>query len=441
MGTKESIRLAFISLRVNKMRSALTLLGVIIGITAVIAISGIGASLERATIRDLEALGIEDFSVYVEEKPDPSLELDAAESGPEGPFDDQYFSGQTAAEEDLLTEQDIADFENAYKDKVRAVSLTGINFGDLNAENAKTGTKYPANLNGINAGYQDVRNIKIAHGRPLNDADIAGNSKVAVINEIVVKKLFQNDPKKAIGSEIYYDTDSEVLTLTVVGVEKSKDEAKSALMSMGSYPYDTAEIYVPYGVTNEIIGDQNVFYSMGISLRRGIEFPNAAKEFQRYFDRLYAGNEHARIKVEDYSSQLEQVNGVLKGITATVSAIAGIALLVGGIGVMNIMLVSVTERTREIGVRKALGATRRTIRNQFVIEAMIICLIGGIIGVTLGAGLGAIGGLVLNSLITLPPIGTIIIALAFSLGIGLFFGYYPANKAAKLNPIEALRYE
>ena len=127
-------------------------------------------------------------------------------------------------------------------------------------------------------------------------------------------------------------------------------------------------------------------------------------------------------------------------ITTAVSVIAGIALLVGGIGVMNIMLVSITERTREIGTRKALGATNANIRTQFIVEAMIMCLIGGIIGIICGILLGSLGAKILGYAAS-PSISSIIVSLGFSLAIGIFFGYYPANKAAKMNPIDALRYE
>ena len=137
---------------------------------------------------------------------------------------------------------------------------------------------------------------------------------------------------------------------------------------------------------------------------------------------------------------LESIGGFFTAISAILSTIAGISLLVGGIGVMNIMLVSVTERTREIGVRMALGATRKDIRTQFVIESMIVCVIGGIIGLIIGGSIGMVGSKLMGQFV-FPPLGGAIFALGFSLAIGLFFGYYPAGKAARLNPIEALRYE
>jgi len=164
------------------------------------------------------------------------------------------------------------------------------------------------------------------------------------------------------------------------------------------------------------------------------------QKIQDFFDQQYKDDVYYKVKVADFKQELAQVNQTLTTISLFVSAIGGISLLVGGIGVMNIMLVTVTERTREIGVRKALGATRNAIRIQFVVEAMIVGLLGGIIGVILGGAIGMIGSAMMGAFVY-PPISGVLIALFFSLGIGLFFGYYPANKAAKLNPIDALRYE
>ncbi|WP_376780248.1 ABC transporter permease [Corynebacterium vitaeruminis] len=164
------------------------------------------------------------------------------------------------------------------------------------------------------------------------------------------------------------------------------------------------------------------------------------QDLQDFLDTMYADDPDYRAKVGDFKKELESFNKIISTMSLAISAIGGISLLVGGIGVMNIMLITVTERTREIGVRKALGATRRDIRVQFVVEAIIVCMIGGLIGIALGAALGMIGSTLLGTFV-FPPPGGIVLSLLFSLIIGLFFGYYPAGKAARLNPIEALRYE
>ena len=155
---------------------------------------------------------------------------------------------------------------------------------------------------------------------------------------------------------------------------------------------------------------------------------------------FYRDNKYVKIESQNMDSMIGQMTATLGTMKMAVSVIAAISLLVGGIGVMNIMLVSVTERTREIGTRKALGATNGSIRVQFIVESVIICLIGGVLGILAGLGLGAAGANLLGYAAA-PSAGVIFIAVAFSMAIGVFFGYYPANKAARLDPIEALRYE
>ena len=165
-----------------------------------------------------------------------------------------------------------------------------------------------------------------------------------------------------------------------------------------------------------------------------------AAEVKNYLARYYRTNENYTVTAISMDSMISSVNSMMNTLSVAISVIAGISLLVGGIGVMNIMLVSVTERTREIGTRKALGATNGNIRIQFVVESVIICLVGGAIGIVLGAVMGYVGsGLLKNAV--LPGIGAIALAFGFSLAVGVFFGYYPANKAAMMDPIEALRYE
>ena len=178
-----------------------------------------------------------------------------------------------------------------------------------------------------------------------------------------------------------------------------------------------------------------------VAAKEDVDYRDFSVRTQDYFNsRYYADNPNIQCMTQSMDSMLDQVNSMMSTLSIAIAVIAGISLLVGGIGVMNIMLVSVTERTREIGIRKALGARDSAIRLQFIVESTIICFIGGIFGILAGAGLGALGGMLLEQPAP-PSLSAILIAVSFSMLIGVFFGYYPANKAARLDPIEALRYE
>ena len=236
------------------------------------------------------------------------------------------------------------------------------------------------------------------------------------------------------GSEVAFELNGQETFLRVIGVYK--EAAAGGLV--GSMP--TVHTYTPYTVANDITHTEDGFNTLSIRAAQGVDQDSLKGSLQTYFDALYANNDSHHVAMLDFRKQIEEFNTILGAMSLGISAIGGISLLVGGIGVMNIMLVSVTERTPEIGVRKALGARRRDIRLQFVVEAMIICFIGGILGVLLGGILGLIMSSAIGY-ISLPPLSGIVIALVFSMAIGLFFGYYPANKAAKLDPIDALRYE
>lgn len=421
MSLAESILLALTSLRSNKMRALLTLLGVIIGIASVIGILTIGKALQDQTLNSLESLGANDLSAQVEERPDE-----------DSPEPDMFaFSGAANSSGNLIPEETVYTLRDRF-----AGSITGISVGGMGTQGTLIGdtADLKSDLLGVNEDYMWMNGVEMNYGRAITQDDVAAQRPVAVIAPDTFNTLFDANPNLALGSEVAFELNGQETFLRVIGVYK--EAAAGGLV--GSMP--TVNTYTPYTVANDITHTEDGFNTLSIRAAQGVDQDSLKGSLQTYFDALYANNDSHHVAMLDFRKQIEEFNTILGAMSLGISAIGGISLLVGGIGVMNIMLVSVTERTREIGVRKALGARRRDIRLQFVVEAMIICFIGGILGVFLGGILGLIMSSAIGY-ISLPPLSGIVIALVFSMAIGLFFGYYPANKAAKLDPIDALRYE
>ncbi|GAB3707917.1 ABC transporter permease [Corynebacterium nasicanis] len=417
MNLRESVGLALGSLRTNKMRSMLTLLGVIIGIASVIAIMTLGKAMQSQTMKSLEQFGVNDITLQVQSR-------DEVGSGP---------STRQVDAASQLTPDMVDELGTQFRDRVDGVAIEAGSHSGTLTRGLATGK---ARLSFVNDGYIAMQKNPLTAGRLLNADDITGDRAVAVISPELVDTFFNGDASSALGQDIDVEVDGQYSTFQVVGTYGKSGKTSVLVGSM-----DEALLYAPYPAQTRVSKKPTLtFEQVRLRVAPGADAAQLSRDVQAWADRRYADNPDFHAKVQDMKKEVEQLNQTMSMMSVAISAIGGISLLVGGIGVMNIMLITVTERTREIGVRKALGATRRAIRTQFVVEAMIVCLIGGLIGVVLGGGLGMLGAQMLGAFV-LPPVGAVVVSLLFALGIGLFFGYYPANKAARLDPIEALRYE
>lgn len=289
-------------------------------------------------------------------------------------------------------------------------------------------------LAGVSAGYFVTNELTMLSGNMFSEIDFSEGKNVILVSDSFVDDVFDTDYKSVVGKEVEIVCGNNVGTFSIVGVYEN--ESMNAMMGM----FSAGTIYMPLKASVKFDNSDETFSYIQIIANTDVDTDTLSAKIQTFFEPYYKDNKNFEITTMTLSSMVSMLTSVMSTLTTAIAVIAGIALLVGGIGVMNIMLVSVTERTREIGTRKALGATNSSIRMQFIVEAMIICLIGGIIGVIVGIGGGILLANVVGSPAT-PSVSSIIISLLFSMTIGIFFGYYPANKAAKMNPIDALRYE
>lgn len=435
----ESVKMAFTSLTINKMRSFLTMLGIIIGISAVITITTIGNSIQQTLNKTFNEIGSTKLTIFPEIRED--------------------YNGRRneLQQEDMITLKMVQGLINAHPDELTYSCNESMGVANIVNEN---GDAFKAGLYGVSDDYFDQLSKQLVVGRQISKGDMAGNKHTCIISDIFVEQYYK-DKDNIIGSTIKFETiKGSNISLTVVGIMEYTDLEKNMLgfnkaknelekVTMVFFPYNTMLDF------NGTTPSETYVDSAEIGWTAKCDAETAKKYIRDYFEPIYANNEQWEIYVYDMQEQMGIINTVLNVITVAISVIAAISLIVGGVGVMNIMLVSILERTREIGVRKALGALNGDIRSQFVIEAIIICLTGGLIGVILGilngVLLSSVASMLLNSMaaeyaeyITLsvsPSIPAIIISLGFSMLTGLIFGYYPAKRAGNMNPIDALRYE
>lgn len=412
-------------LRMNKMRSILTMLGIIIGITAVIAIMTIGSSMTGYLEQTMSGMGVNNVTVSLRSKTD------------EGPrFNLGTNMGSGFQDKDLMTDDMLNELQAEYPDQIKAFSISN----SIGQGQTVNGQDYAnLSLSGVNPQYAVANNITMLQGRFISDDDMNAGRRLAVVSDKLVSNIFGEE--NPLGQEIVIQTQGHIDLYTIVGVYQYDSGGMGALMGVStSSEYDVStDVYVPLTVAQKV-NNSHGYSNFTIMCQLGVNSTDFSTQVESFFTRYYSHNEDYTVAAFSMESIVSQVTSMLNTMSLAIAAIAAISLLVGGIGVMNIMLVSITERTREIGTRKAIGATNGEIRMQFIVEAVVICLVGGLIGIICGVALGAAGAAYLN-FPAQASVTSILISVGVSCAIGIFFGYYPANKAAKLDPIDALRYE
>ena len=401
---KESFLMAWASLIANKMRSILTMLGIIIGVAAVIALVSIGNGVNQDIQNSISSLGSNLLMVMPGAPRTPGVR----------------------PSQGSMKSLKVSDYQAISKlDGVKAASpYTANSYVTIYQSKNWTTT-----VSGVSSNFQDVNNWTMAEGRFISSKNVENRERVAVVGQTVVKNLFAGEDP--VGKEIRVKN----IPFRVIGVLNSKGNG-----TMGNDQDDV--IFIPYTTAMERV--EGVDYLRMVYVVASDD--NGIDRLQSDIENLLRVRHSIKdTNLDDFNIQnmksimetMEQTTGTL---TLFLGAVAAISLVVGGIGIMNIMLVSVTERTREIGIRKALGATYFVIVTQFLIEAVVISLMGGLIGIALGIGASKLIGLA-SGMSTVISVPTIVLSFAFSMAIGLVFGIYPARKAAKLNPIDALHYE
>lgn len=403
----EYLKMAVSNIKANKMRSFLTMLGIIIGISSVILIMSLGNGARNVITEEMSGIAAGQIALYT--------------------FDETgtYY----------ITTDDIEAIENEVE------GIKGVNsYMSCDGTTATKKGEFQVSASGQMASYPYFSTTEILKGRYFNETEYLSGQPVCVIGEEDAVRLFGS--VDILGMSLDVTLWGREITFRIIGVEKKEAD------SMFTFTYENSPVYIyfPLTVLEQVYSmELNTFYQIYLMAEENADTSEITSQVVELLERRHQCYGEDIYQYESFNDYMTTVNTVINVVTMLISLVAAISLIVGGIGVMNIMLVSVTERTREIGIRKALGAKTRSIMLQFLSESAIITMIGGLIGIISGiAGAFLVAKIVavVNPMFAFTPsvsIPTVLFTTLFSSVIGLFFGIYPAKKAAKLSPIEALR--
>jgi len=410
---RENIRIAIFSIKTNMMRSLLTMLGIIIGVASVIAIITLGTGGRDYIIDMINDLGSNAISIMV--------------------------NATTANDSQYMTESDIEAMKKL--ETVQYCSPYVYTFGAVQASDYDG---YVFTLAG-NEDIMPINQMTTKYGRSWTKQEYEQCKNVCLVSVLTAKEIFGRE--NCVGENINYTINDQTVSLKVIGVVDmtengmmSTDDMEAFMESSGmsSSGMSMGILAMPSSLNSKLSGTLDHYMQVYIMAREGADLENTGESALNLIKTRHASFDDSVYTMTVMATYIDLLDSVISIFTTFIASVSAISLLVGGIGVMNIMLVSVTERTREIGIRKALGAKTKTILFQFLTESVILCLIGGVIGLLLGSG----GALAVAAYLKIPisvKFSTVAIAVGFSSAIGIFFGIYPAKRAAEMTPIEALR--
>lgn len=411
MDIRENIRIAVFSIKTNMMRSLLTMLGIIIGVASVIAIITVGDGGRDYIVGMIEDMGSNAIQIMV--------------------------NTTKADESHYLTEADISAIKRL--DKVKYCSPYEYSFGQIDTRDYSS---YAFTMSG-NEDFFLINDISTKYGRFWTKTEYEQNKSVCIVSTVTAKDAFGRE--NCVGETLNYTVNDKTVPLKVIGVidmadmmQMSEEQASSMDISQMMGGVSMGMIGIPSSLNAQLTNRSDQYTQIFFITEDGADLQNVGESALNIIKTRHGSFDDSIYTLSIMATYIDLLDSVINIFTTFIAAVSAISLLVGGIGVMNIMLVSVTERTREIGIRKSLGAKTSTIMFQFLTESVILCLIGGLIGFILGVSVALAVAGILEIPITVKAT-TVAIAVGFSSAIGIFFGIYPAKRAAQMTPIEALR--